>query len=98
MKPNGGGLPSEKFLKLIEESFGSYQNFHTELSNAANTVFGSGWAWLVWSTNDSKLQVIKTSNADSPFTYSTSNELIPLLTIDVWEHAYYLNYQNMRSF
>lgn len=96
MKPNGGGLPSQRLLSLIEKSFGSYSKFHTEISNAANTVFGSGWAWLVWSVNDSSLQIIKTSNGDCPFTYSSSSELIPLLTIDVWEHAYYLNYQNMR--
>ena len=90
IKPNGGGKPSGELLKKIELDFGSYENFATEFKNAAATQFGSGWAWLV--LEEGKLKIIKTSNAETPLTTNAK----PLLTIDVWEHAYYLDFQNAR--
>lgn len=90
MKPNGGGKPSGRILSLIERDFGSYENFVTEFKNAGATQFGSGWAWLV--IESGKLKVIKTGNAETPIT----SDSVPLLTMDVWEHAYYLDYQNAR--
>jgi len=91
MKPGGGGEPQGKIAEKINESFGSYQKFVEAFSNAAATQFGSGWAWLV--LDDGKLKVVKTSNAETPLTTSAK----PLITIDVWEHAYYLDYQNRRA-
>ena len=91
MKPGGGGEPQGKIAEKINESFGSYQKFVEAFSNAAATQFGSGWAWLVM--DGGKLQVVKTSNAETPITTSAK----PLITIDVWEHAYYLDYQNRRA-
>jgi Fe-Mn family superoxide dismutase len=76
---------------MIDASFGSYDNFIKELQNAAVTQFGSGWAWLV--LDQGKLNVTKTSNADNPLVHGQ----VPLLTLDVWEHAYYLDYQNRRA-
>jgi superoxide dismutase, Fe-Mn family len=95
MKPNGGGKPTGLLADLIDENFGNYEEFRNQLMNAANTVFGSGWAWLVevQSQDGSRLEIRKTTGADCPL---TENGVIPLLTIDVWEHAYYLNYQNLR--
>ncbi len=90
MKPNGGGKPSGEVLQKIESSFGSYENFVTEFKNAGATQFGSGWAWLT--LEDGKLKITKTGNAETPLTSSAK----PLLTMDVWEHAYYLDYQNAR--
>jgi superoxide dismutase, Fe-Mn family len=90
LSQKGGGKPSENLMKKIEDSFGSFDDFLKELSEAAKTQFGSGWAWLVMDGN--KLKVMKTPNAETPLTM----EVIPLLTIDVWEHAYYLDYQNKR--
>ena len=90
IKPNGGGKPSAELLKKIELDFGSYENFATEFKNAAATQFGSGWAWLV--LENDKLKVVKTGNAETPLTTNAK----PLLTIDVWEHAYYLDFQNAR--
>ena len=92
MKPNGGGMPGAKLMALIEKDFGSYDNFRKEFVTAANTAFGSGWAWL--SMTPDGLKVTKSIGADSPL---TMDGYTPLLTIDVWEHAYYLNYQNMRA-
>lgn len=92
MKPNGGGKPSAKLMSRIEKDFGSYDNFANEFKNAGATQFGSGWAWLILDLSDDKLKVVKTANADTPF---VRNQL-PLITIDVWEHAYYLDYQNRR--
>lgn len=91
MAPGGGGAPKGELLKKIERDFGSYDNFRTEFKNAAITQFGSGWAWLV--EDGDKLKVIKTSNADTPIAHG----LKPLMTVDVWEHAYYLDYQNRRA-
>jgi len=87
---NGGGKPSEGLMKKIEESFGSFNDFLKEFTETAKTQFGSGWAWLVLEGN--KLKVMKTPNAETPLTMGVT----PLLTIDVWEHAYYLDYQNKR--
>jgi superoxide dismutase len=91
MKPGGGGEPQGKVAARIHESFGSYQKFVEAFSGAAASQFGSGWAWLV--QDGGKLQVIKTSNADTPVTTQAK----PLITIDVWEHAYYLDYMNRRA-
>ena len=90
MKPNGGGKPSGEVLAKIEADFGSYESFFTEFKNAAATQFGSGWAWLVLDAG--KLKIVKTGNAETPITTSAT----PLMTIDVWEHAYYLDFQNAR--
>ncbi len=90
MSPNGGGKPSGDLLQKIESDFGSFDNFVQEFKNAGATQFGSGWAWLV--LDGGKLKVTKTSNAQTPLT----TDAIPLLTMDVWEHAYYLDYQNSR--
>ena len=91
LKPNGGGEPSAALKQKIEASFGSVDACKKEMAAAATSQFGSGWAWLV--QDGGKLAVIKTGNADLPLTKG----LKPLLTIDVWEHAYYLDYQNRRA-
>lgn len=90
IKPNGGGSPIGKIAELINEDFKDFDNFVNELKNAGATQFGSGWAWLV--LEGTKLNIMKTANADTPLAHG----LKPLLTIDVWEHAYYLDYQNRR--
>ncbi len=90
MRPNGGGTPSGAVAKGIDAAFGSFDNFKKEFANAAVTQFGSGWAWLV--ADKGSLKLVKTANADTPLTMGVT----PLLTIDVWEHAYYLDYQNRR--
>lgn len=91
MSPNGGGAPTGAIAAKIDEDFGSYEAFVTAFKDAAATQFGSGWAWLVKDANG-KLAVRKTANAELPM---TSGETA-LLTLDVWEHAYYLDYQNRR--
>jgi Fe-Mn family superoxide dismutase len=91
MAPNAGGAPTGELARAIEAAFGSFENVKAEFEKAAYGRFGSGWAWLV--KNDSGLAVISTPNQDSPF----SEGWIPLLTLDVWEHAYYLKYQNRRA-
>ena len=90
LKPNGGGEAPAALKAKIEASFGSVDACKKQLADAATTQFASGWAWLV--LDGDKLKVIKTGNADSPLTKGMK----PLLTIDVWEHAYYLDYQNRR--
>ncbi len=90
MGPNSPKKPLPHVAKAIEESFGSFETFVELFNNAAKTRFGSGWAWLVV-TKDGKLKVTSTPNQDIPF-----NEGRPILLLDVWEHAYYLNYQNRR--
>jgi Fe-Mn family superoxide dismutase len=91
MTPNGGGTPSGMLGQAIDDSFGSFVEFHKQFSNAAATRFGSGWAWLCAASDG--LVVTSTPNQDNPiFTDGT----VPLLGLDVWEHAYYLNYQNRR--
>ena len=92
MNPKGGGEPAGLLADAINESFGSFEAFKGEFSKAAATVFGSGWAWLCVG-DDGKLLVTKTANQDNPI----SNDVgIPILGLDVWEHAYYLEYQNRR--
>ncbi len=90
LSPKGGGEPPSALKQKIEAAFGSVDNCKKELATAATTQFGSGWAWLV--LDGDKLKVVKTANAELP---STSG-MKPLLTIDVWEHAYYLDFQNRR--
>ena len=91
LSPNGGGEPPAVLKQKIEASFSTVDACKKELAAAAMSQFGSGWAWLV--LDGDKLKVVKTANADSPLTKGTK----PLLTIDVWEHAYYLDYQNRRA-
>ncbi len=88
--PGGGGNPNGKIADMIDAAFGNYETFLTEFKSAGATQFGSGWVWLV--DNKGKLEVLKTSNAGLPLT----SGLKALLTVDVWEHAYYLDYQNRR--
>jgi len=90
MKPNGGGEPTGELAEAIKRDFGSYDAFAEQFANAAATQFGSGWAWLV--KEDDKLKVVKTANADLPMKHGQK----ALLTIDVWEHAYYIDYRNAR--
>jgi Fe-Mn family superoxide dismutase len=91
MKPGGGGKPSGAIAKKIDEDFGSYEDFAKEFKAAGGGQFGSGWAWLVLAGG--KLEIRKTPNAETPV---TDDGATPLLTMDVWEHAYYLDYQNAR--
>jgi len=90
MKPNGGGKPTGELLARIEADLGGFDKFFEAFKTAATTQFGSGWACLA--LDKGKLVVTKTANADNPFTHGQT----PLLTCDVWEHAYYLDYQNRR--
>ncbi len=90
IKPGGGGKPSGAVADRIMAAWGSYEKFVEELKNAGATQFGSGWAWLV--LEGGALKITKTANADTPVAHGQK----PLLTIDVWEHAYYLDYQNRR--
>ncbi|MBK7985128.1 MAG: superoxide dismutase [Candidatus Competibacteraceae bacterium] len=91
LQPKGGGKPAGALAELIEKSFGGYDKFKAEFAKAATGQFGSGWAWLI--KDGDKLAVTKTGNADTPIAHDQK----PLLTIDVWEHAYYLDYQNRRA-
>jgi superoxide dismutase, Fe-Mn family len=91
LKPNGGGEPPERLATMMSASFGSVQACKQALMKAANRQFASGWAWLV--QDGARLRVVSTSNAELPL----SEGLNPLLTIDVWEHAYYLDHQNKRA-
>ena len=91
-KPQGGGIPTGKLLKAVENTWGSFDLFKKEFNNAATTLFGSGWAWLV-KNEKGELSIIKESNAGNPLTKG----LVPILTFDVWEHAYYIDYQNRRA-
>ncbi len=91
MKPRGGGKPKGDIAEKIKESLGDLDSLKTSLANAAGSQFGSGWAWLVLSHG--KLEVRQTANAETPL---TEHGITPLLTLDVWEHAYYLDYQNKR--
>ena len=91
MKPNGGGKPTGALAEAIDKAFGSFDAFKEEFSKCAVTTFGSGWAWLVKNA-DGSLALVSTSNAGCPLTAGQK----PLLTIDVWEHAYYIVYRNAR--
>ena len=91
MAPKAGGEPGGNLAKAIDGAFGSFANFKTEFEKAAGGRFGSGWAWLVKKGN--QISIISTANQDSPL----SDGMTPLLCVDVWEHAYYLKYQNRRA-
>jgi superoxide dismutase, Fe-Mn family len=90
MKPNGGGTPTGALATQIDASFGSLDKFKEEFKAAATTQFGSGWAWLVKDGNS--LKITKTGNAENPIAHGQT----PILTLDVWEHAYYIDFQNRR--
>jgi len=94
MSPNGGGNPNGEVAQMIDDAFGSFEKFKDEFSNAAATQFGSGWAWLCY--DNGKLTVCSTPNQDNPLMDVVDCNGTPILGIDVWEHAYYLNYQNRR--
>ena len=94
MSPNGGGQPNGALLNAINDAFGSFNDFKNKFSDAAATRFGSGWAWLV--RTDSGLVVASTSNQDNPLMDIADVKGLPVLGLDVWEHAYYLKYQNKR--
>lgn len=94
MKPNGGGEPSGDLAAAINSAFGSFANFKDEFSKAAAARFGSGWAWLI--VQDGKLVVCSTPNQDNPLMDIAEVKGTPILGLDVWEHAYYLHYQNRR--
>lgn len=91
MSPNGGGKPKGKIAELIDKDFGSFDTMKEKLSQAAVTLFGSGWAWLV-QNEEGKLEIVQYANADTPIIHGKQ----PLVTIDVWEHAYYIDYRNQR--
>ncbi len=91
MGPKAGGMPKGQLAKAIDAAFTSFDNFKAEFEKAANTRFGSGWAWLV--QKGSGLAIVSTPNQDSPL----SEGMTPIMGIDVWEHAYYLKYQNKRA-
>ena len=91
LSPDGGGTPENPIARVIERDFGSQEDFKKQFTDTATTLFGSGWTWLVLQ-KDGKLAIKNTSNADTP----VREGITPLLTCDVWEHAYYLDYQNKR--
>jgi len=91
MSPNGGGEPEGPLAEAVNQRFGDLAGFRERFKTAALGQFGSGWTWLV--SNAGVLDVISTGNADTPMT----EDIVPLLTLDVWEHAYYLDYQNKRD-
>lgn len=95
MGPNGGGLPSGSLAQAIDTAFGSFEAFQTAFSNAAATQFGSGWAWLCVQKGGN-VEVCSSSNQDNPLMPGIGCGGTPILGLDVWEHAYYLNYQNRR--
>jgi Superoxide dismutase len=96
MKANGGGLPTGQLSDAITKTFSSFEEFKKQFSNAGKNLFGSGWAWLCLDDNGN-LFICSTSNHDNPLMDIAEKKGIPLLTIDVWEHAYYLKYQNKRA-
>lgn len=92
MKPNGGGLPNGTIANLIKSSFGSYESFRRQFSAAAEKVEGSGWAALVWSPQARRLEILQFEKHQN----LSQQDIVPILVLDVWEHAYYLKYQNDR--
>lgn len=94
LSPNGGGQPTGELAQAIDEAFGSFDKFKEEFAKAAATRFGSGWAWLI--VKDGKLAITSTPNQDNPLMPVAEVQGTPILGLDVWEHAYYLNYQNRR--
>jgi Fe-Mn family superoxide dismutase len=95
MGPNAGGQPSGALAEAINKKFGSFDKFKEEFANAAATRFGSGWAWLIV-TNNGEVAVTSTANQDNPLMDVAEQKGTPILGLDVWEHAYYLKYQNQR--
>jgi superoxide dismutase, Fe-Mn family len=95
MKPNGGGIPKGRLAEAIYSDFGTFQDFKSKFSDAAASCFGSGWAWLI--VINGKLHVTSTSNQENPLMDTAQVQGDPILTLDVWEHAYYLKYQNRRA-
>lgn len=95
MSPKGGGQPSGELLSAINSTFGSFGKFKEQFSSAASTRFGSGWAWLM--VSEGKLKISSTPNQDNPLMDVVDERGTPILGLDVWEHAYYLKYQNMRG-
>ena len=95
LKPNGGGLPSGTLAEAINAAFGSFDEMKTKFNAAGTTRFGSGWAWLI-KNNAGKLEICSTPNQDNPLMDVTEVKGSPILALDVWEHAYYLHYQNRR--
>jgi len=91
MSPSGGGAPSADLVTHIERDFGSFDDFKSQFSTAAAKLFGSGWAWLAMDSAG-KLEIMALSNADTPLRHGKE----PILTLDVWEHAYYIDYRNQR--
>ena len=96
MSPNGGGAPAGDLAKAIDAAFGSFEEFKKKFAEAGMTRFGSGWSWLSVSS-DGKLQVSSTPNQDNPLMDIAEIKGTPILGMDVWEHAYYLKYQNKRA-
>lgn len=94
MSPNGGGKPVGKIAKAIDKKFGSFDAFKEKFNTAAATRFGSGWAWLILTNGE--LEVVSTPNQDNPLMDVSEIKGFPILALDVWEHAYYLKYQNRR--
>lgn len=97
MSPNGGGEPSGELAIAINKAFGDYKTFVEKMSETAKTRFGSGWAWLAVDAESGELFVTSTANQDNPLMDNAERRGIPILALDVWEHAYYLNYQNRRA-
>lgn len=95
LSPDGGGAPTGKLAEAIDQKFGSFDAFKEEFAKAATTRFGSGWAWLIV-TSDGELAVTSTPNQDNPLMDIAEKKGTPILGLDVWEHAYYLKYQNKR--
>ncbi|QCD91135.1 superoxide dismutase [Vigna unguiculata] len=93
MQPGGGDMPKLGLLQQIEKDFGSFTNFREKFVEAALTLFGSGWVWLVLKREEKRLEIVKTSNAICPIVWND----IPLINLDLWEHAYYLDYRNDRA-
>lgn len=91
LSPHGGSAPTGKIKNAIEKDFGSFENFKEKFSSSATTLFGSGWAWLA-QNEQGNLEILALSNADTPLRYSKK----PILTLDVWEHAYYIDFRNAR--
>ena len=91
LSPAGGGEPEGALAQAVNDSFGSFADFKKQFTDKAATLFGSGWTWLV-KKGDGKLDIVQTANAATPIT----DDLVPLLTCDVWEHAYYIDYRNAR--
>jgi Fe-Mn family superoxide dismutase len=95
LAPNSGGTPTGKLAEAISSTFGSFDAFKEKFNNAGMTRFGSGWAWLI--SNNGKLEITSTPNQDNPLMDVAEVKGTPLLGVDVWEHAYYLKYQNRRA-